>query len=165
MAASIAALTVVIQLSNLSGAPDAVVRDSQIEVAGILLDIGVVVEWTAPNDQARDCIHLTLVPVESGSLTQLKHQVLGTATRTQLGTKTALIFFRRVAEEADAYAVPVSRVLACAIAHEIGHLLQTEPSHEPSGLMRALWTRADFRQLSAGRLRFTTSPGTDHAGR
>jgi hypothetical protein len=57
--------------------------------------------------------------------------------------------------------VPVSRLLACAIAHEIGHLLQTEPAHEPSGLMRAVWTRTDFRQLSAGRLRFTSPAGLE----
>lgn len=155
----IAALTLVIQLSNLSGASDVVVRDAQSEVVTILRDIGIDAEWTAPSDPGastrRDLVHVNLVPYETGSLTHAPHQVLGAATRTALGTRVALVFYQRVLQEADAYAVPPARVLACAIAHEIGHLLQTTPSHEADGLMRAVWTRADFVRVSAGRLRFS----------
>ncbi len=168
MISSIIALTFVIQFANLAGAPDAVVRDAQAGVADILGDIDVQVQWIAPSDPVASrerTLHLTLLRYEAGALKQTNHQVLGAATRTEFGTGIALVFFQRVVEEADAYAVPVSRVLACAIAHEIGHLLQSEPAHEPSGLMRAVWTRADFRKLSAGRLRFTPSTGIERTAR
>ena len=160
---SIAAITLVIQLTNLSGASDVVVRDAQSEVVTILNDIGIATEWAAPSDRSissrRDVMHVNLVPYEAGSLTRAPHQVLGAATRTGLGTPIALVFYQRVRQEADAYAVPPARVLACAIAHEIGHLLQTTPSHDSDGLMRGVWTRADFARLSAGRLRFLGNGG------
>jgi hypothetical protein len=165
---SIVALTFVIHFANLAGAPDAVVREAQAGVADILHDIDVQVQWVAASDPVASrqrALHVTLLRYEAGALKQTNHQVLGAATRTELGTGIALVFFQRVVEEADAYAVPVSRVLAGAIAHEIGHLLQTETAHEPSGLMRAVWTRADFRQLSTGRLRFTPSAGIERTGR
>jgi hypothetical protein len=163
---SIVALTFVIQFANLAAAPDAVVRDAQAGAADILSDIDVQVQWIGRSEpEAVRALHVTLVPYEAGALKQTSHQVLGAATRTEFGTGIALVFFQRVVDEANAYAIPVSRVLACAIAHEIGHLLQSEPAHEPSGLMRAVWTRADFRKLSAGRLRFTPSAATDRPGR
>jgi len=165
---SIIALTFVIQFANLAGAPDAVVRDAQAGVADILGDIDVQVQWIAPSDPVASrerTLYLTLLRYEAGALKQTNHQVLGAATRTEFGTGIALVFFQRVVEEADAYAVPVSRVLACAIAHEIGHLLQTEPRHEPSGLMRAVWSRADFRRASAGNLRFASPESLARAAR
>ena len=168
MISSIVALTFVIQFANLAGAPESVVRDAQAGVADILGDIDVQLKWIAPSDpvgSSRDALHVTLLRYEAGALRQTNHQVLGAAARTELGTGIALVFFQRVVEEADAYAVPVSRVLACAIAHEIGHLLQSEPRHESSGLMRAVWSRADFRRASVGNLRFASPESLDRAAR
>src|SRR5262245_32056653 len=125
---TIAAITLVIHFANLAGAPDVVVRDAQTEVAELLSEIGVQVEWTAAATGSAPArpgrVLVTLVPYEAGSLRHANRQVLGAATRTDLGTGIALVFFQRVLEEADAYGAPPARVLACAIAHELGHLLQ-----------------------------------------
>jgi len=45
-------------------------------------------------------------------------------------------------------------VLACAIAHELGHLLMPDNAHAASGLMRAGWRRDDFNRADQGQLRF-----------
>ncbi len=42
--------------------------------------------------------------------------------------------------------VDVTDVLSRAVAHEIGHLLLGSREHARRGLMRALWSAADFRR-------------------
>jgi len=76
---------------------------------------------------------------------------MGAAVSTPGSTRLAYVYYRRVRAEAERHAASISQVLACAIAHEIGHLLMPEAGHSPAGLMRALATR---------RLR-ARQPGTD----
>jgi len=64
------------------------------------------------------------------------------------------VFYRRVQAEADRYQVSIGSVLACAIAHELGHLLMPDTAHAASGLMRAGWSRDDFNRADQGQLRF-----------
>ena len=49
------------------------------------------------------------------------------------------------------------QVLACAIAHEIGHLLMPGVQHSADGLMRARWGRDDVSRADQGRLRFSAA--------
>jgi len=49
----------------------------------------------------------------------------------------------------------VAPVLACAIAHELGHLLQRSPQHTSNGVMRKAWSRRDYIHAAGGRLEFT----------
>ena len=106
------ALTVVIHLANLAGAPAPIVRDAQAEVVEMLHDIDVDVEWTPI--PAPHAILLTLLREPVGAFAGRDAPVLGVATRTTLGTGTAWVFYRRVEEEAERYLVPAVRVLACA---------------------------------------------------
>mgnify|MGYP003693812985 CR=1 FL=1 len=53
-------------------------------------------------------------------------------------------------------------VLACAIAHEIGHLLlpgRVAARPLGAGLMRPCWDRDDFRRADMGQLRFLPEAG------
>ena len=43
----------------------------------------------------------------------------------------------------------VAPVLACAIAHELGHLLQRSPQHTANGVMRKAWNRRDYIRAAA----------------
>src|SRR5262245_29920780 len=97
------ALTIVIHVVNLAGAPDPVVREAQAEVVAMLDDIGVAVEWARePATPARPgAILLTLLPNEAGALQHTARPVLGAATRTALGTRVAWVFYTRVVEESD----------------------------------------------------------------
>jgi len=49
----------------------------------------------------------------------------------------------------------VSTILACVIAHEIGHLLLGSNSHSDTGIMQREWSRKQVRQLMWGSLHFT----------
>ena len=50
-------------------------------------------------------------------------------------------------------------ILACVIAHEIGHLLLGPNSHSPTGIMKGKWSAEELRGAGWGRLRFTPQQG------
>jgi hypothetical protein len=154
------AITLVVHLTNLAGAPMPIVRDAQHAVAEILADIDVTVDWTEGSGSepgGSRVVRLTMLPYESGALRSHDGLVMGTAAHTVKGSGLAWVYYQRVVEEADHHRVSPSRLLACVIAHEIGHLVLASPGHEPDGLMRAVWSAADFRRASIGRLRFTSA--------
>jgi hypothetical protein len=51
--------------------------------------------------------------------------------------------------------VSTGLVLACAIAHELGHLLLPMRGHSAAGLMRACWSRDEFQRAEQGQLKFS----------
>jgi hypothetical protein len=151
------AAALVVQLLNPSGAPSAIVRQAQEEVTRVYAGIGVPIEWSAKSVTTSDrttAIRLVLLPYETGDLRRSERQVLGAAMRTSDGNAIAYVFYRRVQAEANRYQVSIGSVLACAIAHELGHLLMPDAAHAASGLMRAGWSRDDFNRADQGQLRF-----------
>jgi hypothetical protein len=148
-------LAVVLQLSNLSGAPASVVSSAQAEVVRVYAAAGVSMAWTseAPAANVRS-IHVVLVPLESGNLRRIADTVMGAAVWTPLGRGLAYVFYRRVEEHAALHNAPPERVLASAVVHELGHLLVTR-GHSPTGVMRACWRDSEFRQAAAGVLGFS----------
>ena len=153
-------LAIVIHLTNVADAPVAVVREAQQLAAEIFLDAGVEVRWVEGGRQQDghvDAVRLTLLPREPGALQRDPRAVLGAAMPSSTGIGTAWVFYQRVAREADRHGVAVAPILAGAIAHEIGHLLQQGRGHAERGLMRACWNRGDYLRASAGRLRFSVA--------
>ena len=65
----------------------------------------------------------------------------GCAVHTAGGNLVAYAFYHRVRDLAHRYDVSTEQVLACAIAHELGHLLLPVRGHSADGLMRACWSR------------------------
>jgi hypothetical protein len=161
------ALTVVLHLSNAAGVPPSVVAKAQTELVRLYRDIGVSVEW-APSGVMHgnppESIHVILIPYETGVLQQNPRTVMGAAIRTPQGTKVAYVFYRRVEVEAAQYSVSPAFVLACAIAHEVGHLLMPgalhHGGHSSTGLMRPHWNRDDFIRADRGQLRFDDDQAT-----
>jgi hypothetical protein len=51
--------------------------------------------------------------------------------------------------------LPADSLMAYAMTHEIGHLL-LGANHEPTGIMRAVWGKAELREIARGSLRFST---------
>lgn len=50
-------------------------------------------------------------------------------------------------------------ILGDVMAHELGHLLLGSNAHAPQGIMQAHWESAQLRDVSAGRMLFTTAQG------
>jgi len=150
------AAALVVQLLNPSGAPAAIVRQAQEEVTRVYANIDVPVEWSeAPVAADRsDVIRLVLLPYETGNLRHREKEVMGAAMRTEAGNSIAYVYYRRVQAQANRYQVSIGSVLACAIAHELGHLLLPGTPHASAGLMRACWSRDEFNQADQGQLRF-----------
>ena len=119
--------------------------------------VGVPTIWraAAPSDDRSDVIRVILLPYETGILSRHADIVMGAAVSTPGRTRIAYVYYRRVREEAERYATSLPQLLACAIAHEIGHLLIPEAGHSPAGLMRARWQRDDFERADQGLMRFS----------
>ena len=151
------AAALVIQLLNPSGVPGAIVRQAQEEVTRVYANIDVSVEWSEAPDAAAegsDTIRIVLLPYETGDLRGRENEVMGAAMRTAAGNAIAYVYYRRVQAQANRYQVSIGSVLACAIAHELGHLLLPGTPHASAGLMRACWSRDEFNQADQGQLRF-----------
>ena len=71
------------------------------------------------------------------------------------------VYADRVEAVSGATAATFRRVLGCALAHEAGHVLLRSTAHGASGLMKAVWTRADWQRAAATFVPFTT----DETGR
>src|SRR5262249_12048761 len=154
MMSPIVSLALVLQLHNLAGAPPATVARAQSEVARMYNDVGVQVEWQhAQPIASNDVVRVILLEYETGGLRRTPDMVMGAAQRAPGGTRIAYVFYRRVESEAERHSVSTTFVLACAIAHELGHLLMPGDGHSRDGIMRACWTRDDFIRADQSALR------------
>ncbi len=64
------------------------------------------------------------------------------------------VFWRRVELASLTFTARLDRLLAVAIAHEVGHMLLPNGRHAKRGLMTAPWDSGHFRAASAGLLAF-----------
>jgi hypothetical protein len=152
-----ASIALVLQLHNFAGAPASIVAGAEREVARVYAGIGVPIEWVrgdAPDAAARQPIHVVVVDRESGALRRTRDTILGATMWTGNGTPAVYVFYRRVEAEARRHGVSLPLVLACALAHELGHVLMPERGHSSEGLMRACWNGDDFHSANLGQLRF-----------
>ena len=151
-------IAIVLELSNLSGAPASVIASAQANVARVFSTAGVSVQWASagsPRDDRRS-IRVVVLPNETGDLRRASDIVMGAAIHTPEGTGVAYVYYRRIEEQAALHGAAAERVLAYAMAHEIGHLLGTR-HHSPAGVMRACWRHTEFRQAADGALAFSSS--------
>ena len=71
----------------------------------------------------------------------------------------ATVFYDRIETVSKTGDVSLSTMLGHAIAHEIGHVLLGTTDHSRSGIMKARWGRADYRQAGIGLMKFTAREG------
>jgi hypothetical protein len=153
------AAALVLQLHNLAGAPPVVVAAAASETTRLYAAIGVDVAWRtgAPSEDGSEAaIRVIVLPRETGDLQRTADAVMGAVVPRGSRASVAYIFYRRVRTEAERNGASIVQVLACAIAHELGHLLMPEAGHSSIGLMRARWCRDDFTRADQGQLRFST---------
>jgi hypothetical protein len=64
------------------------------------------------------------------------------------------IFYGRIEKVSLLVPATFERILANALAHEIGHVLMGSGEHAENGIMKAVWTRADYQRLAGRFLEF-----------
>jgi len=149
------ALALVLHIHNLAAVPPSVIRGAQDEVVRLYDAIGVRIDTTdAPAVEPSAVVDVILIPDATGDLQRARETVMGATVWTLQGTPVVYVFYRRVLGESDRYAASAILVLACTLAHELGHVLLPDRGHAPDGLMRASWGRDDLQRAEQGQLRF-----------
>lgn len=142
-------LTISLQMTNEARVPAHVLEQSQNEVTRIFLRAGLTVRWTDTGPR----FTVQIVPQVLG-YGRAGSTVMGVALRRANSAK-AQIFFKQVQDFARLHRIDTVSVLACVIAHEIGHLLLPGTAHSPTGLMQAQYDRALVHNAARGSLTFT----------
>jgi hypothetical protein len=142
-------LTISLQMINDAQVPAGVLAESQEHVTRIFARAGLTVRWadTGPG------LTVQIVPQVLG-YARAGSPVMGVALRRANSAK-AQIFFKQVQDFARLHRIDTASVLACVIAHEVGHLLLPGTAHSPTGLMKAQWDRALVHNAATGSLTFT----------
>ena len=123
---------------------------AQSLVAAIFAEAGVIVTWRAADVALADrtlAVTITAATAWTGAA-----DAMGVAPSPGDGTRgqQAYVFGDRMRAFADRHMVPLAYVLACAVAHELGHLLLPANAHENGGIMSGSWNPRLFPPKSPG---------------
>ena len=112
-------------------------------------------DWTANTATSGRSLTIILTTIATAPA-GLVPESMGVAPSPGDGTRgtTAYIFMDRVTSFVAEYRVAGEYVLACALAHEIGHLLLPPNAHTADGIMRGNWHPALFPPNAPGVLGF-----------
>jgi hypothetical protein len=153
--------TVNVRLYDQAGVATPLLDQAKADVQRVLGEAGVQIEWLeVPPESSGGRFTVQVVlrrrptgfaggPTVMGSTLGASHETSG----------TSFVFLDRVLQRAHEREQDVARVLAYAIAHELGHLLLPYPAHSETGIMRAEWDGDDLRHIASGMLRFTPAEG------
>jgi hypothetical protein len=118
----------------------------------IYKEAGVSLRWAPDQTMATDRT-LTMVLTSSTAVpADLGRDAMGVAPTPGDGTRGTLayVFLDKVRSFAASHRLSVAPVLACALAHEIGHLLLPPNAHRPDSVMRESWHPALFPPRAPG---------------
>ena len=147
--------TLLVMLQNDANVDSDLVAKAQSEVARLfdLIDVDLlwVTEVPAAGTRLRVVSVTTWEPPDKIQASVLGYTQVAPGKR---GTR-AYVFWSRVERASSSFTASLDKVLAVAIAHEIGHMLLPDGKHAKSGLMAAPWDPSHFRSASAGLLLFS----------
>jgi hypothetical protein len=163
LAAQAAPLVVSLRLRDTARVPHDVLIPAQEQVTRIYHAAGVEASWpTAESLSAEPASFrkdaLTVAILSDAQAERLNRagvdgdvgfatiNVGFTPVDTVEGGRVAYVFYDRVQAVTGANGLRRARVLAIAMAHEIGHLLLPHNGHSETGLMRADWTETDLAE-------------------
>ena len=149
-------LRVLVVLQNVAGIPQDQVDRVQTEAARLFRQIDIAIEWIAETPKEHAGVRMLALTKWEPIDQSVPAAVMG-FTQTVPGGRgrRAYVFLPRVLRTARKFKVEVERLMAVAIAHELGHTLLPDASHAAKGIMRAPWDYFDLRLASHGRLRFS----------
>ena len=112
-------------------------------------EIGVRLEWRTSGLCAENDIVITL-----SYKTPDEQLPAAWAYALPFDGRHVVVFWDRIQRKMPPARAPI--VLAHVLAHEVTHILQGVPRHSESGLMKPLWTSADYFEMGRKPLPFTT---------
>ncbi len=142
-------------LQNEANVPSELVAMAQAEVARLFDDIGVSIAWVVEVPTSGEPLRVVSLTNWEPSA-HIDASVLG-YTQVAPGKRglRAYVFWRRVEDASRKFTAGVDKILAIAIAHELGHMLLPDGKHAKTGLMQAPWDANHFRSAAAGLLLFS----------
>jgi hypothetical protein len=150
-----------ILLYNYAALPDGTVHDLTVQAGKLMFRVGIPLEWVecggpAVMLQPEACV--TVPQPERVVLRILTSCPQGGSSRGDVVGHAGGAFMSLCAAEIlkieKDNLLDHGSVMPYAAAHEIGHLL-LGPAHGPSGIMRAVWGKAELSALERGRLNFS----------
>jgi hypothetical protein len=122
----------------------------------IYQEAGVTLRWTIDKTTLADRTLTLVLTTSTAAPSGLASDAMGVAPSPGDGTRgtMAYIFIDKVTAFATSHRLAAQYVLACALAHEIGHLLLPANAHRPDGIMRDSWHPALFPPRAPGVLGF-----------
>lgn len=149
-------IDITVNLVDPEGSFAAVRARAQVIAAGIYEQAGITVAWADELPPPPRALTLMVVPSASAPA-HLADEAMGVAPSPGDGTRgsTAYVFSDRVTSFAASGQLHLASVLACAMAHEVGHLLLPAGAHTRDGIMRDRWSPRLFPPNVAGVPGFT----------
>jgi hypothetical protein len=143
---------VVVQLQDPGGRFARDVARAQRLVNDLFKEAGVSLSWQAEDAAIADRALTVTVATAATLPTGIVPEALGVSPSPNDGTRgtQAYVLAERIQAFADEHAVRVAYVLACAIAHEMGHLLLPPNAHAGGGIMRGAWNARLFPPRTPG---------------
>jgi len=154
---------ITIRFFNYAQLPAKILNEAKDQTNAIYGKAGVQIEWAEcpPGDldpsgypactEVWDATHIFLRILATG----VKGTKLEKAGEAILSARIANIYWSRVQHQAELLDIPQARMLAHAIAHEVGHLMLGSNSHCPTGIMVAKWRSQDLVSLAQFGLAFS----------
>ena len=161
---------ILIKMVNLSTLPPGTLAKGAAVAREIYARIGVETEWldctAAPGETAADSrcaapvlaldIVTRILPKKLARRFRLPKPALGAAMLPPEGFGyLANAFSHRVDEIAHWTGADPITILGHILAHEVGHVLLSQPLHAKEGLMQAAWREDQLRRASGRSLQFT----------
>jgi hypothetical protein len=141
--------------------PDAMLQRAKDDVSLILRKCGIDVRWTGTAPEKPMAAFAIQILIR-GKAAPASVSAAAAALGASLGGAhavggTAMLFRNRIASVARDSRQDVARLLAYAMAHEIGHLLLSYPAHATAGIMRTAWDGDDLRHIGDRTLEFSVA--------
>jgi hypothetical protein len=163
---------ITVRVYNYAGVSRATLAGAEKQASRIFREAGIETSWQdCPTSHAQEeafpgCaqvlgpagVDVRIIPHSMAARLESPRERLGLALPSQNGFASgAWVFSHRVEELAKSRIASPSQVLACAMAHEIGHMLLGPNQHSSTGIMRAYLDREELKRASQGQLLFTSS--------
>jgi hypothetical protein len=147
---------IAIRVEDPNGLTDPGLVRAQALATDIYQRAGVTLRWTIDETTLADRTLTLVLTTSAAAPSGLASDAMGVAPSPGDATRgtMAYIFIDKVTAFAASHRLAAKDVLACALAHEIGHLLLPLNAHRPDSIMRDSWHPALFPPRAPGLLGF-----------